>query len=64
MATQMGTLPQLSRSDDRFFRTGAIVMTLVIIAGFSLNIIMGRSSFAAPPLVHAHAIVFMGWVAI
>jgi hypothetical protein len=25
---------------------------------------MGRSSFGAPPLVHAHAIAFMGWVAI
>lgn len=64
MATQMGTLPRLGRSDDGFFRTGAIVMTLVIIAGFSLNFIMGRSSFSAPPLVHAHAVIFMGWVAI
>ena len=25
---------------------------------------MGRSSFGAPPLIHAHAIAFMGWVVI
>jgi hypothetical protein len=40
----------------------AIVMTVVIMAGFSFQLVMGRSSFSAPPLVHAHAIVFMGWV--
>ncbi len=39
-------------------------MAAVIVAGFSLQLAMGRSSFGAPPLVHAHAIVFMGWVAI
>lgn len=39
-------------------------MAFVIVAGFSLQLAMGRSSFAAPPLVHAHAIVFMGWVGI
>ena len=39
-------------------------MALVIVAGFSVQLAMGRSSFSAPPLVHAHAIVFMGWVAI
>jgi hypothetical protein len=39
-------------------------MTLVVIAGFSLQFAAGRSSFSAPPLVHAHALVFMGWVAI
>lgn len=49
-------------SDDGFFLTSAFVMTATIIAGFSLQLAMGRSSFASPPLVHAHAIVFMGWV--
>ena len=39
-------------------------MTVVIVAGFSVQLAMGRSSFAAPLLVHAHAVVFMGWVAI
>jgi uncharacterized membrane protein len=50
--------------DERFFLRGAIVMTAVIIAGFSLQLSMGRSTFASPLRVHAHAIVFMGWVAI
>lgn len=40
----------------------AIVMTVVIVAGFSFQLAKGRSTFASPPLVHAHAIVFMGWV--
>ena len=39
-------------------------MTLVIVAGFSLQLAMGRSSFAAPWYVHAHAVVFMAWVGI
>ena len=50
--------------DERFFLRGAIVMAAVIIAGFSLQLTMGRSTFASPLRVHAHAIVFMGWVAI
>ncbi len=48
--------------DERFFLRGAIAMALVIVAGFSTHLAMGRSSFASPPLVHAHAIVFMGWI--
>ena len=64
MATRAGAAPRMDGSDDRLFRIGAIAMALVIVAGFSLNIIMGRSSFSAPPLVHAHAMVFMGWVGI
>lgn len=39
-------------------------MTLVIVAGFSTQLAAGRSSFYSPPLVHAHAIIFMGWVTI
>ncbi|MEO6580506.1 MAG: hypothetical protein ABIN83_05085 [Sphingomicrobium sp.] len=48
--------------DERFFLRAAIAMALVIVAGFSTQLAMGRSSFASPPLVHAHAIVFMGWI--
>jgi hypothetical protein len=56
--------PVSVRRDDGFFLGGAIAMTLVIIAGFSVQLAMGRSSFDAPLLVHAHAVVFMGWVGI
>ena len=52
------------RGDRGFFLGGAIAMAVIIAAGFTLQLAMGRSSFGAPPLVHAHAIVFMGWVAI
>jgi hypothetical protein len=51
-------------SDERFFVRGAIAMAVVIVAGFSTQLAMGRSTFASPPIVHAHAIVFMGWVTI
>jgi hypothetical protein len=50
--------------DERFFLYSAIAMALTVVAGFSLQLGMGRSSFSAPLLVHAHAVVFMGWVAI
>ncbi len=53
-----------ARRDEGFFRNAAFGMAAVIVAGFSLQLAMGRSSFASPLLVHAHAIVFMGWVAI
>ena len=50
--------------DERFFLGAAVAMTFVIVAGFSTKLAMGRSTFYSPPLVHAHAIMFMGWVAI
>lgn len=56
--------PAPVKRDDGFFRTSAFVMTLVIVTGFSMQLAAGRSSFSAPLLLHAHAIVFMGWVAI
>lgn len=65
MAAIAEPLPSVVGGDDRrFFLGGAIVMALTIATGFSLNLIMGRSSFGAPPLVHAHALTFMGWVVI
>lgn len=49
---------------DSFFRTLAILMALTIVAGFSTQLLMGRSTFSAPLLVHVHAFAFMGWVAL
>lgn len=55
--------PQRVRTDDRFFLITSIAMALIIFAAFSLQLGMGRSSFGgSPPIVHAHALVFMGWV--
>jgi hypothetical protein len=50
--------------DERFFLRGAIIMTAIIVFGFSLHLAMGRSTFASPVRVHFHAVLFMGWVAI
>ena len=50
--------------DSRFFLRAAILMTIIIVAGFSTNYLMGRSTFHSPIRVHIHAFFFMGWVAI
>lgn len=64
MTTLSNDTPAPASPDARFFLTGSFVMALVLVAGFSVQLAMGRSSFSAPPVVHAHAVVFMGWVAI
>jgi hypothetical protein len=53
-----------ANGDERFFLRVAIVISLLIAAGFSFQLLMGRSSFTSPPRVHIHAILFMGWTAI
>jgi hypothetical protein len=63
----MATIPystDTDRSEARFFFTMACVMAATIVAGFSFNLAMGRSSFGAPWLVHFHAWVMMGFVAL
>jgi len=52
------------RGEAKFFFTMACIMAATIIAGFSFNLAMGRSSFALPWLVHFHAWVMMGFVAL
>lgn len=63
MATMIHGRPRV-RAEHRFYLIAAIVMAAINVAGFSFQHAMGRSSFAAPPIVHAHAIVFFGWVTI
>lgn len=63
----MATIPystDTDRGEVRFFFTMACVMAALIVAGFAFNVVMGRSSFGAPWLVHFHAWVMMGWVAL
>ena len=50
--------------ETRFYTIMACVMSFLIVAGFTLNLAMGRSSFAVPIAYHVHAAIFMGWIAI
>lgn len=50
--------------EEPFFAKMAIAMALIVVAGFSMQFLMGRSTFGAPLRVHVHAVLFMGWVAI
>lgn len=48
--------------NTRFFTVMAVVMSAIIVAGFTVNLAMGRSSFAVPAIYHIHAAVFMAWI--
>lgn len=63
MATIAEMPPARSREDD-FFMTMAFAMAATIFIGFAQFAARGLSSFGAPPIVHAHAVIFMGWVVI
>ena len=49
---------------ERFFLKSAILMAVIIAVAFSMQVLLGRSTFASPLRVHVHAVLFMGWVAI
>src|SRR5690242_17882087 len=63
----MATIPystDTDRGEAKFFFTMACVMAASIVGGFAFNLAAGRSSFALPWVVHFHAWVMMGWVAL
>jgi len=64
-ATMSATLETSNTASDRsFFKTCITAMAVVLVGGFVVQLLAGRSSFNAPLIVHAHAVLFMGWVAI
>ena len=64
MATASYRTDTAIRGNTRFFTIMAFVMSFIIVAGFSLNLAMGRSSFDVPLAYHIHAFVFMAWIGI
>ena len=60
----MATLASSARTsarNEKFWLVSALLMALVLIAGFSIQLAAGRSSFAVPIYYHVHAFVFFGW---
>jgi uncharacterized membrane protein YozB (DUF420 family) len=64
MATIYQTTTDARRGEERFFFKMAASMAAVIILGFSLNLGLGRSSFAVPLVYHLHAVVYFSWIAL
>jgi hypothetical protein len=50
--------------EERFFFRLACAMAIVLVAGFSVQLMAGRSSFDVPLVYHLHAAVFFGWIAL
>jgi hypothetical protein len=64
MATLAQDRTYPTTGDERFFLKCAIALALIVVAGFSFQLAMGRSTFASPIRVHIHAVLFMGWLTI
>ncbi len=62
MATRVQARPRVL-PDARFYLIGALLMMAVLVLGFSMQLVAGRSSFAVPPIIHVHAVLFFGWAA-
>lgn len=64
MATTFGDVRSDRVRDRAFFVAMAVAIAATTVAGFSLNLAAGRSTFGSPWWVHVHAITFMGWLGI
>jgi len=65
MATWASEVRRYGAGRDRgFFLIMALVIAATVVAGFSLQLAAGRSSFTAPWWVHVHGTTFMGWLGI
>ncbi|MCW2350966.1 MULTISPECIES: hypothetical protein [unclassified Sphingobium] len=62
MATLASGIRSEIERERSFFLKLALAMAFVLVAGFSFNVAAGRSTFAAPLLLHVHALVFFGWL--
>ncbi|MFM5949284.1 MAG: hypothetical protein ACKOPM_08640 [Novosphingobium sp.] len=62
MATAFDSPASLQGTEERFFFKLACAIGLVLVAGFSIQLAAGRSSFAVPLIYHLHGVVFFGWV--
>lgn len=58
----MTTVSKKSAKETRFFLVMAVIMSIVIVAGFTVQLVMGRSSFDAPWPYHVHGVIFMAWI--
>jgi len=48
--------------EEQFFFRIACAMAVVLVAGFSVQLVAGRSTFEVPLVYHLHALVFFGWI--
>ena len=55
-------LNSADRTEERFLFKIAFAMAVVLVAGFSLNVALGRSSFDVPVIFHVHGVVFFTWI--
>ncbi|MBN8807077.1 MAG: hypothetical protein J0I47_02385 [Sphingomonas sp.] len=64
MATLADTTIRPIERDRLFFFVMSLAIAAVVVGGFSLQLVEGRSTFASPWWVHVHGVTFMGWLGI